>query len=165
MSGPVVQWSRPTFMLLISWCLCITPVRTQWEAWVVQWSSGPDLLSCFSYQLLSVFHLIPTDHQRLSERNKMTRGAYTTFSTCLLWWMFIISMTRMRGMLFKRGMTSEKDTAFEEHARGSGPLDHWTTCSTHWVCIDFMHAHTKSCTFWGISQSHFDHETRSSNLA
>ena len=36
-------------------------------------------------------------------------------------------------------MTSEKDTAFEEHARGSGPLDHWTTRSTHRVCIDFMH--------------------------
>ena len=38
----------------------------------------------------------------------------------------------------QREMTSEADAAFEEHASGSGPLDHWTTHSTHWVCIDLM---------------------------
>ena len=30
------------------------------------------------------------------------------------------------------------------HETGSGPLDHWTTRSTHWVCIDYMHTHAKS---------------------
>ncbi len=50
---------------------------------MVQWSSGPDLLSCHHLSSLDVFCLI-TDHQRLSERNDMTRDAYTTLSTCLL---------------------------------------------------------------------------------
>ncbi len=50
------------------------------------------------------------------------------------------------------------------HETGSGPLDHWTTRSTHWVCIDYMHTCAKSgcmrtlaiCSvifFWKISVS------------
>ena len=30
------------------------------------------------------------------------------------------------------------------HQAGPGPLDHWTTYSTHRVCIDYEHTYTKS---------------------
>jgi hypothetical protein len=58
----------------------------------------------------------------------------------------------------QRKMTTAENTTFEEHARGSGPLDHWTTHCTHLVCVNFMDRQLpKRNTFDKVSLDHSFH--------